>query len=46
MASFFLDYVSINSILNDLKLDWLIESCGGLFHPVEFEWLVLLSVSF
>ncbi|CAG9534609.1 unnamed protein product [Cercopithifilaria johnstoni] len=39
------DYVSINSILNELKLDWLIERCEGLFNPVEFEWQNTLTPS-
>ncbi|KAM3728888.1 Lysosomal cobalamin transporter ABCD4 [Dirofilaria immitis] len=39
------DYVLINSILNELKLDWLIERCEGLFNPVEFEWQNTLTLS-
>ncbi|VBB32987.1 unnamed protein product [Acanthocheilonema viteae] len=39
------DYVSITSILNELKLDWLIERCEGLFNPVEFEWQDTLTPS-
>ncbi|VDK75486.1 unnamed protein product [Litomosoides sigmodontis] len=39
------DYASINSILSNLKLDWLVERCGGLFHPVEFEWQNTLTPS-
>uniref|UniRef100_A0A0R3RMM7 ABC transporter domain-containing protein n=1 Tax=Elaeophora elaphi TaxID=1147741 RepID=A0A0R3RMM7_9BILA len=39
------DYASITCILNELKLDWLIEHCEGLFNPVEFEWQDTLTPS-
>ncbi|VIO88169.1 Uncharacterized protein BM_BM17988 [Brugia malayi] len=39
------DYASIIKILNELKLDWLIERCEGLFNPVEFEWQDTLTQS-
>uniref|UniRef100_A0A183ELA8 ABC transporter domain-containing protein n=1 Tax=Gongylonema pulchrum TaxID=637853 RepID=A0A183ELA8_9BILA len=28
----------ISGILNNLQLSWIIERCGGLYSPVEFEW--------
>ncbi|VDK44088.1 unnamed protein product, partial [Gongylonema pulchrum] len=35
---FSVDDALISGILNNLQLSWIIERCGGLYSPVEFEW--------